>query len=151
MATEDLPTIAGGWLGTYYYRGTQMANAPVRFEASFSVSGAGQFAGTIQDDSRTLGTADVRGLQLGRAVRFSKAYQRVVPGGRTIRVEYEGAFSDNDKALSGTWRAVTVCNVPIPWAHGTWEARRRWLEEEEPEALHDSDTNRHVMREVALI
>lgn len=151
MSANDLPTIAGGWLGTYYYRGMQIANAPVRFEASFSISGAGRFDGTIQDDSRQLGTADVRGMQLGRSVRFSKAYQRVVPGGRTIRVEYEGAFSDNDEVLSGTWRAVTVCNVPIPGAHGTWEARRAWIANEEPEAVPESESNRHVMREVALI
>lgn len=150
MSANDTPNIAGGWLGTYYYRGAQSTNSPMRFEASFAVGMSGQFDGTIQDDSRLLGRANVRGVQLGRTVRFSKAYQKVVPGGRTLRVEYEGAFADNGHAIAGTWRAMTICNVPLPWAHGTWEARRAWMAEEEPEAVPEKQSNEHVMREAAL-
>lgn len=151
MDATDLPTIAGGWLGTYYYKGTQSTNCPVRFEASFTCRAGGLFDGTIQDDSRQLGTANVQGRQLGVTVQFRKGYRKVVPGGRTMHVEYEGAFSEDGHTLSGTWRAVTVCNVPIPWAYGSWEARRAWAAHEEPEAAPETATNQHVMREVALI
>ena len=135
MSTEALPSIAGGWLGTYYYLGTQRTNQPARFEASFEGGAAGQFAGTILDDSRLLGMADVRGHQIGLIVRFSKVYQKVIPGGRTMRVEYEGSFSEDGRVMCGRWRITGPYGLPIPGAYGTWEAHRAWVAEEEPEAL----------------
>src|SRR5579862_3125999 len=135
MSMRETFNIAGGWLGTYYYRGTLRISPPVRFEAAFTVDSNGSFGGTILDDSRLLGMADVRGIQSGLSVRFSKTYHKRIVGGRTFLAEYEGALSDDGHVLSGRWRAIGPYGMPVPGAHGTWEAHRAWHSEEEPEAV----------------
>lgn len=145
--SDEYPNIAGGWLGTYYYLGTRADNPRVRFEATFLAGAGGQFGGTIHDDAWLLGVASVAGIQRGLSVCFTKAYQNAVPGGRTMRVEYEGTLSENGQVISGRWRITGPRHIPLPWSYGTWEARRAWTVEAEPAAT--PETNKHVMREVA--
>ncbi|HEX5324743.1 MAG TPA: hypothetical protein VFW40_13220 [Capsulimonadaceae bacterium] len=152
MSIDEAPNIAGGWLGTYYYIGGNRPDNPrVRFEASFTSSPSGQFEGTILDAHRLLGAANVYGNQHGLSVRFTKAYRSAIPGGRTMRVEYRGTLSEDGQLVRGEWKITGPCHIPLPWSYGTWEARRAWHSEEEPEAVADSESNKHVMREVALV
>jgi hypothetical protein len=144
--------IAGGWLGTYYYLGgNRWDNPRVRFEASFTSGLAGQFEGTILDADRLLGAANVCGSQHGLSVRFSKAYRSAIPGGRTLRVEYRGTFSEDGQLIRGDWQITGPWGIPVIYSYGTWEARRAWYAEEEPEAVPESESNKHVTREVILV
>src|SRR5207245_357831 len=83
----DSQSIAGGWLGTYSYRGGRAS--PCRFEATFSRPDSdGRFSGNILDDG-PLGAAAVTGVQKGRQVRFTKSYLRPSLGsGGAQPVEY---------------------------------------------------------------
>ncbi|MBV9850755.1 MAG: hypothetical protein JO250_13865 [Armatimonadetes bacterium] len=112
-------SVAGGWLGTYHYRGLLAGVPPVRFEAAFRVAAEGKFSGTILDDG---GGCEARatGIQTGSQVAFTKVYV----GRRrsyALPVEYEGALAGDGKTMRGTWR--------IGEARGVWEARRLWSEE----------------------
>jgi hypothetical protein len=137
MSSQDSPSIAGGWLGTYYYGGAQAWQPPCRFEATFAPLGSdGRFTGTILDDG-PLGVANATGRQTGRNVDFTKVY--VGPGGGAsglAPIEYEGTLSEDGRSVSGTWRIVSPGpgRGRRPQGHGTWEARRRWAEAAEPEA-----------------
>src|SRR5579883_1196221 len=140
--------IAGGWLGTYAYQpGSRLP--PMRFEATFAADPeqAGGFRGTILDDG-PLGEATVTGSQSGRQVRFTKIYRATKACYRTGPVEYEGTISDDGLNIAGTWRLTTnLLGLPLR-TQGVWDARRRWHAEEEPEAVADSESNKHIMREV---
>ena len=129
-------SVAGGWLGTYEYRGLQAWHPPVRFEATFTLRGSqGRFTGTILDDG-PLGEAGVNGSQHGLYVSFTKVYLR--PGheeGATCPIEYEGTLSEDGRSLTGVWqlkhpargrRTVRV--------HGACEAHGLWSETAEAEA-----------------
>ena len=49
--SEENHSIAGGWLGSYYYGKSAPNTPPVRFEATFSLPGStGKFTGKILDD-----------------------------------------------------------------------------------------------------
>src|SRR5689334_10024354 len=128
MSSQDLPSIAGGWLGTYYYRVAHAWQPPCRFEATLSpLRSDGRFTGTILDDG-PLGIADVTGTQTGRRVDFTKVYAG--PGGgarRLAPIDYEGTLSEDGRSVSGTWRieAPAPGQSRRPEVHGTWEAHRR--------------------------
>ena len=138
----DIPSVAGGWLGTYYYEDrTQM---PVRFEATLRLEGdlaKGRFGGTILDDNY-LGEADVRkGVQDGRFVRFTKVYLHANARDGVYPVRYQGTLSEDGKVMTGNWqlselRGGVGRRVRV---QGTWEARRLWsaesAEEGEPEVV----------------
>lgn len=64
-------SVAGGWLGTYFYSGRLSRQEPVRFEATFTVRSDGSFMGKILDDS-DLGEAGVSGTQSALIVKFTK-------------------------------------------------------------------------------
>jgi hypothetical protein len=134
-------TIAGGWLGTYYYGNT--VQTPERFEATFSTPGReGNFGGRILDDG-VLGEANViEGVQSGREIAFIKIYVRPPAGHETAPVYYEGTMSEDGKLLTGTWMLhFSSRRNRTSTLRGTWEARRLWTEvaeeirDEEPEAL----------------
>ena len=82
MENETHHSIAGGWLGTYYYAARTIL--PVRFEASFTRQTGGEaggennterFGGSIVDDEGGHDYAAVsRGIQQGTFVRFVKTY-----------------------------------------------------------------------------
>jgi len=129
-------SIAGGWLGTYYY---DSHREPSRFEATFSPLGAdGRFAGRILDDS-LLGEASANnGVQTGRSISFVKVYIRPPRSHITAPVYYEGTLSEDGKTMAGTWRLTQS-------THGTWEARRLWFEEAGEEALQESEAAESVL------
>jgi hypothetical protein len=142
MSTIDDATIAGGWLGTYVYKGLLQANPPVRFEARFIMSGSGegQFSGTILDDCN-LGEATVDGVVSGRSVKFTKTY--ATAKARSGQIEYQGLLSDDGNQMTGTWHMGKLGN-------GVWEARRSWQEDRKPEAVLES-AERGYDREGSLI
>ena len=122
--SDSKHSIAGGWLGTYHYRGVQTGRPPVRFEATFSVTDAGRFAGTVLDDGG--GEAQAAGVQTGRTVAFTKTY-RGHRRGYAFPVEYEGKLSKNGKTMRGTWHIRAARGMPA--AQGVWDARRLWVEQ----------------------
>ncbi len=138
MSTQDT-SIAGGWLGTYEYRGAQAWQPPVRFEATFTLRGSGgRFAGTILDDC-PLGEAGVSGAQHGLFVRFTKVYLRPDPAGGTAPVEYEGTLSEDGRFLTGVWRLkIPHRGRRAERLHGAWEAHRLWSETADAEARPES-------------
>jgi hypothetical protein len=123
-------SIAGGWLGTYYY---DSYSEPTRFEASFSAMGRDwRFGGRILDDG-PLGDANaINGAQTGQKVSFVKVYVRPPGGHITVPVYYEGQLSEDGKTMSGTWRLSLSTT-------GTWEARRLWFEEAEEAMQPESE------------
>jgi hypothetical protein len=122
-------TIAGGWLGTYYY---DTVAERERFEASFiTVGSQGDFRGQILDDG-PLGEANVEGVQVGVFVTFTKVYVKPPADHATAPVYYEGEMSEDGKRIVGTWRIVEGHST------GTWEARRLWFEEVEEESRIES-------------
>ncbi|GAB4452649.1 MAG: hypothetical protein OHK0029_03970 [Armatimonadaceae bacterium] len=130
-------SIAGGWLGTYYY--DSMAER-TRFEASFSRIGVeGKFSGRILDDG-PLGEANAEGMQSGLSVVFTKVYIQPPEGHATYPVQYEGEMSDDGKRITGIWH-LTI-REPGERRHtvrGTWEARRIWFGETEEDSRVESE------------
>ena len=122
-------SVAGGWLGTYYYRGLQAGMPPVRFEAAFQTAAEGKFAGTILDDG-VGGEARATGVQTGLEVAFTKVY---LARRRSYAqpVEYEGALSGDGKTMRGTWWIRE--SRGFAEARGVWEARRLWSVESREE------------------
>lgn len=127
-------SVAGGWLGTYYYRGREANQPPCRFEATFrEMAERDRFDGTILDDG-PLGEADVdKGLQQGRHVRFTKVYREGDLRTGIAPVRYVGTLSEDGKLMHGTW-SLAVLRGPTGrrvTASGVWEARRLWSAAEE--------------------
>ena len=127
---SETHSVAGGWLGTYTYRGTQRTAPPVRFEATLAAGDAGRFSGTILDDGKG-GEARVDGTQDNNRVRFTKIYARRV-GGYAHPVEYDGTLSDDGRTMKGTWHTNNTLT-------GAWEARRLWSAEGEQETLTEPE------------
>lgn len=138
MADQMGPSVAGGWLGTYYYDKTG-AGQPVRFEATLqSASTEGSFTGTILDDSQE-GEAGVSGYQSGLRVKFTKVYMGAAPAARdTGPVEYDGAIEPDGKEMKGTWRLIAG---PVEM-RGGWEARRAWSSEQTEIQVPESESAR---------
>jgi hypothetical protein len=131
---EDL-SIAGGWLGTYYYRGSQAWQEPTRFEASFvQKADGGQFSGTILDDG-PLGEANVSGTQTGRVVEFTKVYNLQHPFYETAPIVYEGTMAEDGLTITGVWAIRSRSSMlRRSRVHGVWEAHRLWSAEEEAQS-----------------
>ncbi|HVK03198.1 MAG TPA: hypothetical protein VM490_06965 [Armatimonadaceae bacterium] len=129
----DIPSVAGGWLGTYYY--DDRTRMPVRFEATLRLEGeagrGGRFGGTILDDG-DLGEASVhKGVQDGLVVRFTKVYEHANVWQGVVPVRYQGTLSEDGKRMTGNWQLSELHGgvgrrVRIG---GTWEARRIWSAE----------------------
>ena len=127
-AAADDPSIAGGWLGTYYRNSYQ---PPVRFEATFILrEPEGAFGGTILDDG-PLGEAVVlRAVQSGRHVRFTKSYRHRPPERATGPIRYLGTLSEDGLRVFGTWELTIRRGGAGDGARvvGRWDARRLWGE-----------------------
>ena len=148
MASGEIGSVTGGWLGTYAYQGRYSWQPPMRFEATFTPVEDG-FRGTILDDG-DLGIADVVGSQSGRQVRFTKTYRVSNTGGAdTAPVEYEGALSEDGRNLTGTWMiAARGAGRRVTRIRGVWDAHRLWGEEAEaePESVPEAIGRELVMR-----
>ena len=124
-------SIAGGWLGTYRWGGLHCLVPPVRFEASIVATGEG-FAGEILDAAFP-GLALIDGCQRGREVRFTKTYTAASRVERTLSADYQGEISEDGRHLKGTWRIkIEGRKINLFTVHGSWEARRTWDENAEP-------------------
>lgn len=137
-------TIGGGWLGTYAYDSTGDSQAPVRFEATWTVQGdGGRFLGPVLDDG-PLGEATTDGMQTGRQVAFTKVYVER-SSSYTHPVAYEGTLSEDGTQVAGTWRLADLS--------GTWDARRAWSHEartEHAEAGAEAGSVRTEARTAAM-
>ncbi|MBC8140218.1 MAG: hypothetical protein H7Y38_02115 [Armatimonadetes bacterium] len=151
MDSETYHSIAGGWLGTYYYTARTML--PVRFEASFVrqsggeavESGGERFAGSVIDDDGGHDYATVsRGIQQGTFVRFVKTYAPPEPG--LFPVSYVGTMSGDGRTLTGHWKiALTESRrARAREIVGTWEARRIWTAVEGEDA-QDAGAGRELV------
>jgi hypothetical protein len=123
-------TFAGGWLGTYAYKGRLSIQRPVRFEATITMDDEGAFKGELLDDNYLL-ESDVVGEQAGRSVRFTKVYRTPPRRSVTAPVEYSGTMSEDGLTIKGTWSAK-FANVV---GEGVWDARRMWSSESRPEEV----------------
>lgn len=134
MNSSENYSIAGGWLGTYYYRGADSWQEPTRFEATFAIKAdQSQFSGTILDDG-PLGEADVEGTQRGRNVHFTKRY-RVE---NDYKIRYEGTMSEDGKVITGKWIVRGSGGT-----RGTWEAHRLWSPADETQT-QDEETSAYA-------
>jgi hypothetical protein len=126
--------VAGGWLGTYHYKGRFAP--PCRFEMTLRAltgEAPGRFTGTILDDG-PLGEAAVeKGAQDGRHVRFTKVYRSANAHYGVVPIHYVGTLSEDGKRLSGTWKMTTLVGPSGRRVSdtGSWEARRLWGEQAE--------------------
>lgn len=130
MSNETSHSVAGGWLGAYYFE--SRTRTPVRFEATFarmtSEEGNGErFSGSILDDEGGSGSAVVlHGVQQGSFVRFVKVPNPPAPG--LFPANYVGTLSEDGRVITGHWK-VTLSETRRGRAReivGTWEARRLW-------------------------
>lgn len=128
------PSVAGGWLGTYYY--DSRLSLPVQFEATFTrdsgAEGDGErFGGKILDDANGNGEAVIgHGIQQVRFVRFVKTYLQAAPG--RYPVSYVGTLSESGLLLNGHWKLSLSATrrARAREVTGTWEARRIWHADE---------------------
>jgi len=132
--SESGQSIAGGWLGAYYY--DSRIHLPVRFEATFvrlrttdSVlePEIERFAGTIMDDENGNGSAIItHGVQQGTFVRFTKVFTPPAPG--LFPMLYVGTLSEDKRKITGHWKISVSANrrTRAREITGTWEARRLW-------------------------
>ncbi len=131
MSSETSQSVAGGWLGAYYFE--SRTRTPVRFEASFvrlpdpEGDGGGRFGGSLLDDEGGSGSAVVsHGVQQGSFVRFIKVPNPPAPG--LFPANYVGTLSEDGRVLTGHWK-ITLSETRRGRAReivGTWEARRLW-------------------------
>ena len=132
MSNESAQSVAGGWLGAYYYE--SRTRTPVRFEATFirltgGEIGMERFGGSILDDEGGNGSADVsHGVQQGTFVRFVKIH--TPPASGLFPVHYVGTLSEDGRILTGHWKMTMSENRRARAREivGTWEARRLWHE-----------------------
>lgn len=146
MSARDVPSVTGGWLGTYAYGGLGKWQPPVRFEVTFEASEIpGEFTGTVLDEG-PLGEASITGTQDGLQVRFTKVYRSSNSlGGQVVPVEYEGTLAEDGRSMKGTWAIVArIPGLPPLRTGGTWDAHRFWSEAAEPEALRENDARELV-------
>ncbi|MBC8135056.1 MAG: hypothetical protein H8F28_04110 [Fibrella sp.] len=134
MSSESSHSVAGGWLGAYYFE--SRTRTPVRFEASFArltdAEGNGErFGGSILDDEGGSGSAVVsHGVQQGNFVRFVKVPNPPAPG--LFPANYVGTLSEDGRVITGHWK-ITLGESRRSRAReivGTWEARRLWHADE---------------------
>ncbi|MBC7805881.1 MAG: hypothetical protein H7145_06995 [Akkermansiaceae bacterium] len=130
MSSESSHSVAGGWLGAYYYE--SRTRTPVRFEATFArltgEQGSGErFGGSILDDEGGSGSAVVsHGVQQENFVRFVKVPNPPAPG--LFPANYVGTLSEDGRVITGHWK-ITLGESRRGRAReivGTWEARRLW-------------------------
>lgn len=132
-------SVAGGWLGTYYYSGRLSREEPVRFEASFDARSDGLFTGKILDDS-DLGEAGVSGTQSALVVKFTKEYYRPPVWSDTAPIDYEGVLSEDGKRITGRWTMPLRRGKKRTYRlRGEWEARRMWHLDESHAEGSDED------------
>ena len=120
----DIPSIAGSWLGTYYY--DWPGHDPCAFEANFSLSGdEGAFGGRILDDG-PLGESNIEGTQTDAAIQFVKVYIDPPRDSHTSPIHCEGTLSEDGNQITGTWKIPPPPDDPRRdfALTGTWEARR---------------------------
>ncbi len=130
MSNDFSPSVAGGWLGAYYYE--SRVRMPVRFEATFARSNGGEgggerFGGTILDDEGGGEAAEVSlGVQQGTFIRFVKIYSPPAPG--VFPVHYVGTLSSDGRLMTGHWKIMLgeSRRARAREIVGTWEARRSW-------------------------
>ena len=120
-----MPTIAGGWLGTYHFDDPRHG-LPCGFEATLSAIGPdGSFSGTILDDG-PLGEAVLHhARQVGNELVFTKVYR--LKERSLVPVRYTGHFLNDGTHLKGNWaifesRRGRMSAVATGW----WEAHRTW-------------------------
>jgi hypothetical protein len=136
MELDFAHKFAGGWLGTYAYRGRWRLQKPVRFEATVYTLDDGTFTAVLLDDNYLL-DSDAVGEQVGREVRFTKVYRKPPPRGHeTAPVQYHGVISDDGLTIAGTWQAKFRSGI----AEGVWDARRMWAAETMDEEVVESAT-----------
>lgn len=144
-------SVAGGWLGTYYYWGREAGQPPCRFEATFrELAERDRFGGTILDDG-PLGEAVVeKGVQQGRHVRFTKVYLEGDLRTGIAPVRYVGTLSEDGRLMHGTWSLAVLRGASgrRVTASGVWEARRLWSAAEE-EAAEPEAEGASAARELA--
>jgi hypothetical protein len=132
----DFFSVAGGWLGTYYF---DDGDEPCRFEATFYESDReGGFRGRILDDGE-LGEANAEGEQVALTVSFTKAYVRPPDGRGSYPIYYRGEMSEDGKRIAGDWRLDWHEHGHRFTRAGTWEARRLWFEAVEEDVRAESE------------
>ena len=138
-------SVAGGWLGTYYYGGRLSWQEPVRFEASFDARSDGSFTGKILDDS-DLGEAGVSGSQSALIVKFTKEYYRPPMWSDTAPIDYHGVLSEDGKKITGRWTmSVRRGKQRTSRLSGEGEARRMWHVDES----HSEESDEEFMSAVS--
>jgi hypothetical protein len=122
-----VPSVAGGWLGTYHFDDPRHG-LPCDFEATFSAVGPdGTFSGKILDDN-PLGEATIHhARQVGDDLLFTKVYRLKAPG--LVPLRFAGKLLNEGKLLRGTWASFESRRGRLSTvASGLWEARRTWDE-----------------------
>ncbi len=145
-------TVAGGWLGSYYY--DRDAQPPTRFEATFDAvtTTTGAFRGAILDDG-PLGEAVVGdGVQTGRAISFVKTFTKPPRGYVVPPVQYTGEMSEDGRMMTGTWEVAESGRGRRgrkSVVRGLWEARRTWSAEANEETEGAGELFRRELELVA--
>lgn len=111
---ESNHTIAGNWLGQYFYSESDFGSA---FEAVFIEIGL-RVEGSILDDCN-LGEALVTGTFSYPELRFTKKYHH----SDLNQVEYSGSMNSDGTMLTGTWW-IKGTGEGEETTTGTWIARR---------------------------